>query len=360
MLRCARCKKQINGSYVNALKKAWHRECFRCEGCGRSIQESSFSQKEGKVYHRECYQKLFHPRCAKCDQVIIGAYTTALGKNWHPEHFTCTVCQKPLGKKFCERDGKPYCEEDYKKLFSPRCAICKKPLVDKFIVNAWGERFCPQHKKDYKECFSCGRLICMALTKGGVRYPDGYSICQICNSKAIVDPKRGQQILRQVQSTLISTGLPLKRQDIPVHLTSLKELKKISKSYNDQPAGMIRTQTKEVGGKIIQRDILEILVLRGLPLTHFSAVLAHEMGHAYLFTHGFPPLSPKIEEGFAEFCAYLWLQKTNTRVARYHIDCMKKNSHDIYGKGFQLALSSYRKNSPREILSHLRRKQQFP
>lgn len=360
MFRCARCQKHITGSYVNALRKTWHRECFRCEGCGRNIKENSFSQKNGKVYHRECYQKMFSPRCAKCDRTIIGAYTNALGKNWHPEHFTCTVCHTPLGKSFCENKGKPYCEKDYKKLFSPRCSICQKTLPDKFIVNAWGERFCPQHKKEHKECFSCGRLICMPLTKGGIRYPDGYSICQICNSKAIIDSKRGQQILRQVQSTLISAGLPLKRQEISLRLTSLKELKKISKNYSDQPAGMIRTQTKEIAGKIIQREIQEILALRGLPLTHFSSVMAHEIGHAYLFIHKFPPLSPIIEEGFAELCAYLWLRKTNTKAARYHISCMEKNPHHIYGKGFQLALNSSRKNTIREILLHLRKKQQFP
>ena len=31
---------------------------------------------------------------------------------------------------FFERDSKPYCEEDYHALFSPRCAGCNGPILD--------------------------------------------------------------------------------------------------------------------------------------------------------------------------------------------------------------------------------------
>lgn len=56
---------------------------------------------------------------------------TALGKTWHPEHFTCVHCKTELGtKSFFERDGEPYCESDYHNLFSPRCAFCSQPILD--------------------------------------------------------------------------------------------------------------------------------------------------------------------------------------------------------------------------------------
>lgn len=61
-----------------------------------------------------------------CSQVI-----TALGKTWHPEHFTCTHCNQELGtRNFFEREGHPYCETDYHNLFSPRCAYCNGPILD--------------------------------------------------------------------------------------------------------------------------------------------------------------------------------------------------------------------------------------
>ena len=69
--------------------------------------------------------------CAACSKPIVGQVCTALGRTWHPEHFTCAVCEVPLGTKtFFERDGKPYCEEDYHEQFAPRCAYCEGPILD--------------------------------------------------------------------------------------------------------------------------------------------------------------------------------------------------------------------------------------
>lgn len=61
-----------------------------------------------------------------CDQVV-----TAMGRTWHPEHFVCTHCQEEIGSRnFFERDGLPYCEQDYHNLFSPRCYYCNGPILD--------------------------------------------------------------------------------------------------------------------------------------------------------------------------------------------------------------------------------------
>lgn len=69
--------------------------------------------------------------CNACDKPIVGQVITALGKTWHPEHFTCNHCSQELGtRNFFERDGVPYCETDYHNLFSPRCAYCNGPILD--------------------------------------------------------------------------------------------------------------------------------------------------------------------------------------------------------------------------------------
>lgn len=63
--------------------------------------------------------------------MIFLQVITALGKVWHIEHFTCANCNLPLGtKNFYERDGEAYCEEDYHKIFAPKCAYCDGPIVD--------------------------------------------------------------------------------------------------------------------------------------------------------------------------------------------------------------------------------------
>lgn len=69
--------------------------------------------------------------CNACEKPIVGQVITALGKTWHPEHFTCTHCREELGtRNFFEREGHPYCENDYHNLFSPRCAYCNGPILD--------------------------------------------------------------------------------------------------------------------------------------------------------------------------------------------------------------------------------------
>lgn len=30
--------------------------------------------------------------CAGCDQAIVGPVVIAIGRMWHPEHFTCSQC----------------------------------------------------------------------------------------------------------------------------------------------------------------------------------------------------------------------------------------------------------------------------
>ncbi|NXG64497.1 LPXN protein, partial [Hemiprocne comata] len=67
--------------------------------------------------------------CAACHKPIAGKVLTALGKAWHPEHFTCARCGQELGgQPFFERHGRAYCEEDYHQDFSPRCAYCAGPI----------------------------------------------------------------------------------------------------------------------------------------------------------------------------------------------------------------------------------------
>ncbi len=63
--------------------------------------------------------------------MIKGRQITAMGKPWHPECFVCTICVKPLTPEtYKEHSGKPYCEHDYHKLFSPKCGGCNTPITD--------------------------------------------------------------------------------------------------------------------------------------------------------------------------------------------------------------------------------------
>lgn len=55
----------------------------------------------------------------------------ALGKLWHLSHFVCAHCKQELGTAiFYERDGQPYCVQDYQNLFLPKCADCGGVILE--------------------------------------------------------------------------------------------------------------------------------------------------------------------------------------------------------------------------------------
>ncbi|KAM7381698.1 hypothetical protein PAMA_012506 [Pampus argenteus] len=86
--------------------------------------------------------------CSACQKPVVGQVVTALGKVWHPEHFVCTECETELGSRnFFEKDGRPYCESDYFTLFSPHCAQCNKPILNKMVTAL--------DKNWHPECFCC-------------------------------------------------------------------------------------------------------------------------------------------------------------------------------------------------------------
>ncbi|KAL0617126.1 Transforming growth factor beta-1-induced transcript 1 protein [Plecturocebus cupreus] len=143
--RCQGCQGPILDNYISALSALWHPDCFVCRvrpagrGLGGEVKGAglwggalggglkecfapfsggSFFEHEG----RPLCENHFHARrgslCATCGLPVTGRCVSALGRRFHPDHFTCTFCLRPLTKgSFQERAGKPYCQPCFLKLF---------------------------------------------------------------------------------------------------------------------------------------------------------------------------------------------------------------------------------------------------
>ncbi|CAH2255217.1 jg7259 [Pararge aegeria aegeria] len=75
--------------------------------------------------------------CNSCNAAISGRIVTALNKKWHPEHFTCNTCRKPIdGAKFHQHDGGVHCVPCYSEHHSPRCHGCGDPITDILLLFA--------------------------------------------------------------------------------------------------------------------------------------------------------------------------------------------------------------------------------
>src|SRR6516165_7617116 len=125
------------------------------------------------------------PICKACGQPILGSYFTALDATWHPEHFLCAACHKPISDaKFNLHEGAPYHPHCFRQTIAPRCAYCGKPLVKEYLVDHWGTQFCTEHQGKYPACTFCGRLVPPQQQEPGMRHGESVR-CPTCRANAI-------------------------------------------------------------------------------------------------------------------------------------------------------------------------------
>ncbi|KAK5645183.1 hypothetical protein RI129_006483 [Pyrocoelia pectoralis] len=145
---CSGCEKPIVGQVITALGKTWHPEHFTCAHCSQELGTRNFFERDGKPYCEPDYHNLFSPRCAYCNGPILDKCVTALEKTWHMEHFFCAQCGKQFGEEgFHEREGKPYCRDDYFDMFAPKCGACNRAIMENYI-SALNSQWHP-------DCFVC-------------------------------------------------------------------------------------------------------------------------------------------------------------------------------------------------------------
>lgn len=128
---CAGCREQLKeGQALIALDRQWHISCFCCKNC-KVVLNGEYMGKDGVPYCEKCYQKLFGVKCAYCNRYISGKVLQA-GDNhhFHPTCARCTKCGDPFG------DG----EEMYLQgsaVWHPRCGPCPNADVAT-ILNGTG------------------------------------------------------------------------------------------------------------------------------------------------------------------------------------------------------------------------------
>jgi hypothetical protein len=315
---------------------------------------------ESQPYCAACSAELFAARCAACGKPVSGRYVAAEGRAYHPEHFICASCQSPLeGQSYVPQDSLLYCQRCYRERFGVRCAVCGLAIEGKYLEDDWGNRICERHRSALPECFCCRRLICEALTGGGVAYQDGRQVCNLCRRTAVDQVAQGLGMELLARHALESWGLALGDSALPVRLVDRAGLARAG-GQSGLVTGQTRVTIVTEGDHERSRRVDEILVLYGLPQEYYAAVLAHEYGHAWLFRQRFPRLSPQVEEGFCQLLSWQWLQQQGTPVAAFLQRVIQDDQDPVYGQGFRAAQSGLAGRSVRELASYLRMHRQFP
>ncbi len=367
-LFCGRCGKKIVGSYVTAMGKNFHPECFTCYGCGKSFGKSGYYEKNGRPYCEDCYAEKFGPKCVKCGKAIKGSYITTDKGAWHKKCFVCAGCGTSLaGKSHYEKNGNVYCQACYEGLFLTKCDICNKPIKGRYLTDSWGNSYCASHRNDLPECFFCSRLICEPLTGGGVRYDDGRTVCNICKKTAVLSVADGKSIFREVAKTLGKDGIKALSDPVDIRLVDLKNLGASSHTSRKTMGNTRKTMYTAFGrGKKCKPD--EIRFLYGLPKTLFGTVAAHEYGHAWLCVNGYHDLPLVVEEGLCEMFSYLWLRRriggwfssADKPELEYWLKLLENNDDPVYGRGFKMAQKSARRMSLSKLMEYVMKHRAFP
>lgn len=169
---CNACDKPIVGQVITALGKTWHPEHFTCNHCNQELGTRNFFERDGNPYCESDYHNLFSPRCAYCNGPILDKCVTALEKTWHTEHFFCAQCGQQFGEDgFHERDGKPYCRNDYFDMFAPKCNGCNRAIMENYI-SALNSQWHP-------DCFVC-RDCSKPVTGKSFYAMEGKPVCPTC------------------------------------------------------------------------------------------------------------------------------------------------------------------------------------
>ncbi|MEN6522248.1 MAG: protein DA1 [Anaerolineaceae bacterium] len=361
-MKCAGCGKTILLTYVKAMRKTWHAECFRCAGCGKPIIGTTYKVKNGKPFHIPCYQKAYAPICPTCGEPVTGAYIQALRHMYHPEHFICTACHQPIRSRgFYTHDGKPYCRVDYVQLFSPHCSVCNEPITGRYHLDASGNKVCSKRDKDHRLCSSCGKILVTAHGFEGAIFKDGRSICKQCAMSAVTKPVEAGRVFGEVCQTLQKVGIEISCQQIPLKLVSMTTLRHSYGNKSQQrPYGLTQVKETTVFGMTASRQVSAILVLNNLPEVHLGMVLAHEAMHVWLVLNGFPHCTARVEEGLCELVGALWLERQPDPLAEHLLKNIEQNHSRIYGSGYRAARKAYDKMGLQNLLLYVRQNQKLP
>ncbi|KAH9537878.1 hypothetical protein CY35_16G075200 [Sphagnum magellanicum] len=317
--------------------------------------------------------------CAGCDKPLgYGRFLSCLGKNWHPECFSCRLCNKPISdREFSVQGRDAYHRDCYKELFHPKCEVCHNFPAD-------------------------------------VQYAplgDGRNLCLECLDSAVLDTKACQPLYREILNFYKNLGMRIDHK-IPMllversALNAAREGEKDGHAHTSETRGLCLSEEQTIATvfgrkprmpigpeyffteplKLIRHcEVTAILVLFGLTRLLTGSILAHELMRAWLrLDRGFPNLPNDVEEGICQVMSHIWLSgelknlasknsgsssasKANpthnaiqARLGEFYLHQIVTDSSPIYGEGFRRGYAAVTQFGLSHTIQHLRFTGDFP
>ena len=180
----------------------------------RSALDENAREVRGALYCSRCHHDLDLPVCAGCRRVIDDRVISALGKQWHVEHFACARCAQPFrGSKHFEHRGLAYCEMDYHFLFGSTCFNCNRIITEggKYEADlrvahlirslvaftACNKKYCLDH-------FACSMCECPMNEKSKFFDVDATPVCKSCYGKLPSTTRKSVELCQKKKPPLSS------------------------------------------------------------------------------------------------------------------------------------------------------------
>jgi hypothetical protein len=233
----------------------------------------------------------------------------------------------------------------------PRCAVCAAPLEGTYLVDAWGEGYCPAHASRLPACPFCAGL----MTRGGAPAGDPTPRCERCLAAAVSTAPEARVGFDRAREWLRRQGLATSGVDLQFRLVDRQELRS-----GPQPIdGLCFGRTKAARGPA-RPPAITVMIARGLPRTVYAGTCVHELGHVWLRQRGIDTLPAWDEEGFCELLSWRYFAALGTREGRYHCRGIEESAHPVYGEGFRRVRALCQQYSFPHLVNDLARHKRLP
>ncbi|MEJ2669101.1 MAG: hypothetical protein P8077_02165, partial [Gammaproteobacteria bacterium] len=142
----------------------------------------------------------------------------------HRRKFLTTAAEhharrQPPVKAITNQDDESYhTTKYYAQAFNQHCDVCRAALFGTFYTDGRGYRYCAHHAPFVKRCFSCHRIVCNAITGGGLHLADGRTVCALCLPSAIIHSTEAVQAFTEARNFLQALECDLGIRKIPLLL----------------------------------------------------------------------------------------------------------------------------------------------
>ncbi|CAH8531091.1 unnamed protein product [Schistosoma bovis] len=89
---CDKCRRKCRGDVLRVSNKYFHKDCFKCTKCNKSLEHGGFFVKDGGFYCQDDYRRYFIAKCKICSEDLTGEVVTALNFSFHRGCFKCNKC----------------------------------------------------------------------------------------------------------------------------------------------------------------------------------------------------------------------------------------------------------------------------